>query len=172
MCIRDSTKATDSGSNEVTGENSATKADTPALEVSEENKAEAVRSVKAQYSQSETDKLQVSEEKTPQAQQAGETEAPKAFELKKPIPVGVYDSKNLTEEEIANVKKAVVEANSALKNTTINVTKEGKVTFTDPDGKEQTIDAADTVVKDYGIDEAKIKNYDGSERYRLSLIHI
>ncbi|MDU2504118.1 MAG: adhesin domain containing protein [Peptoniphilus harei] len=166
--LAEDTKATDSGSNEVTGENSATKADTPALEVSEENKAEAVRSVKAQYSQSETDKLQVSEEKTPQAQQAGETEAPKAFELKKPIPVGVYDSKNLTEEEIANVKKAVVEANSALKNTTINVTKEGKVTFTDPDGKEQTIDAADTVVKDYGIDEAKIKNYDGSERYRTT----
>ena len=111
--------------------------------------------------------LGLSEEKTPQAQGAGEGEADKeAFKLNKPIPVGVYDPKNLTEEEIANVKKAVVEANSALKNTTINVTKEGKVTFTDPDGKEQTIDAADTVVKDYGIDEGKIKDYNGSERYR------
>lgn len=166
--LAEDTKAIDPGSNEVTGEASEAKAEEPALEVPEGNKVESVRSVKAQYSQSETDKLQVSEEKTPQAQQAGETEAPKAFELKKLIPVGVYDSKNLTEEEIANVKKAVVEANSALKNTTINVTKEGKVTFTDPDGKEQTIDAADTVVKDYGIDEAKIKNYDGSERYRTT----
>lgn len=166
--LAEDTKAIDPGSNEVTGEASEAKAEEPALEVPEGNKVESVRSVKAQYSQSETDKLQVSEEKTPQAQQAGEIEAPKAFELKKLIPVGVYDSKNLTEEEIANVKKAVVEANSALKNTTINVTKEGKVTFTDPDGKEQTIDAADTVVKDYGIDEAKIKNYDGSERYRTT----
>ena len=172
-------KATDPGSNEATGEASETKAEEAALEFSEGNKIEAVRSAEGEATQAETpqdkaaernkeDKLELGEERAPQAQQAGETEAPKAFELKKPIPVGVYDSKNLTEEEIANVKKAVVEANSALKNTTINVTKEGKVTFTDPDGKEQTIDAADTVVKDYGIDEAKIKNYDGSERYRTT----
>ena len=99
-------------------------------------------------------------------EEAVKADAQKAFELKKPIPVGVYDPKNLTDKEIANVKKAVVEANPALKNTTINVTKEGKVTFTDPDGKEQMISPADAVVKDYTLDEGKIKDYDASNRYK------
>ena len=89
-----------------------------------------------------------------------------AFKLNKPIPVGVYDPKNLTDEEIVNVKKAVVEANPDLKNTTINVSKFGEVTFTDPDGNEQTIDSADIVVKDYSKDEAKIEDYDEKNDYK------
>ena len=169
------TKATDPGSPEV-GYNSAAKTDAPAFEISEGNKVEAVRSAEGEATQAEMpqdkagegnkeDKLELGEERAPQAQQAGETEA-ETFKLKNPISVGVYDPKNLTDEEIANVKKAVVEANPALKNTAINVTKEGKVTFTDPDGKEQTIDAANAVVKDYSVDEAKIQDYDASNRYK------
>ncbi|MCW6701343.1 G5 domain-containing protein [Anaerococcus sp. NML200537] len=102
--------------------------------------------------------LQISEEKTPEAQ--------KAFELKKPTPVGVYDPKNLTEEEIENVKKAVVKANPDVKASSITVSNDGAVKFTDPDGNEQTLTPAETVVKDYSIDEAKIKNFNENERYR------
>ena len=104
--------------------------------------------------------LQISEEKTPEAQ--------KAFELKKPTPVGVYDPKNLTEEEIENVKKAVVKANPDVKASSITVSNDGAVKFTDPDGNEQTLTPAETVVKDYSIDEAKIKDFNNRERYRES----
>ena len=77
-------KATDPGSNEATGEASETKAEEAALEFSEGNKIEAVRSAEGEATQAETpqdkaaernkeDKLELGEEKTPQAQGAGKT---------------------------------------------------------------------------------------------------
>ena len=170
-------KAIDPGSTGVTGENSASKADeVSGLEVAGDEKAESARPAEEQATQAETtqdkaaeenkeDKLELGEEREPQAQQAGETEV-KAFELKNPTPVGVYDPKNLTEEEIENVKKAVVKANPDVKANSITVSNDGKVIFTDPDGKEQTLAPAETVVKDYSIDESKIKDFDESKRYR------
>ncbi|MDU7533044.1 MAG: G5 domain-containing protein, partial [Peptoniphilus harei] len=170
-------KAIDPGNTGVTGENSASKADeVSGLEVAGDEKAESARPAEEQATQAETtqdkaaeenkeDKLELGEEREPQAQQAGETEV-KAFELKNPTPVGVYDPKNLTEEEIENVKKAVVKANPDVKANSITVSNDGKVIFTDPDGKEQTLAPAETVVKDYSIDESKIKDFDESKRYR------
>ena len=99
-------------------------------------------------------------------EEAVKADAQKAFELKKPIPVGVYDPKSLTDEEIANVKKAVVKANPDVKASSITVSNDGTVKFTDPDGNEQTLAPAETVVKDYSIDESKIKDFDENERYR------
>lgn len=52
--LAEGTKATDSGSNEVTGENSATKTDAPALEVSKVNETGAVRSEEGEATQAET----------------------------------------------------------------------------------------------------------------------
>ncbi|EFL53548.1 G5 domain-containing protein [Finegoldia magna] len=99
-------------------------------------------------------------------EEAVKADAQKAFELKKPTPVGVYDPKNLTNEEIENVKKAVVKANPDVKASSITVSNDGTVKFTDPDGNEQTLTPDETVVKDYSIDEAKIKNFNENERYR------
>ena len=107
--------------------------------------------------------LGVSDKKVEEAVKA---DAPKAFELKKPTPVGVYDPKSLTDEEIANVKKAVVKANPDVKASSITVSNDGTVKFTDPDGNEQTLAPAETVVKDYSIDESKIKDFNENERYR------
>ncbi len=89
--LAEDTKATDSGSNEVTGENSATKTDAPALEVSKVNEAGAVRSEEGEATQAETpqdkaaegnkeDELELGEERAPQVQGAGETSAQKAGE--------------------------------------------------------------------------------------------
>ena len=72
----------------------------------------------------------------------------------------------MTADEIAEVKKAVAKANPDIKADNIIVESNGKVTFTDPYGNQQTIEAADTIAKDYSKDEAKIKDYSDSERYK------
>ena len=105
-------KATDPGSNEVTGKNSVTKADTPALEVSEENKAEAVRSVEGEATQAESPqdksaegnkeyKLELGEENTPQAQGVGETSAQESGEAE----TQTEEDKNIQKADDANYGK-------------------------------------------------------------------
>ena len=107
----------------------------------------------------------LSEEK---ASEAEETAAEAAFEVKKPIPVGVADPKNVTADEIEKIKKAVVAANPAITANDITVGSDGAVTLTDPNGKKQTILAADAVIKDYSKDEEKIQDYSGKERYKTT----
>lgn len=125
--LAEDTKATDSGSNEVTGENSATKTDAPALEFSEGNKVEAVRSAEGEDLKAENiqdkadegnkeDKLELGEERAPQAQGAGETSAQESGEAGSQA----QEDKNLQKVDDPN----------------------------------------------YGEDEGKIKDYDGSERYK------
>ena len=112
----------------------------------------------------------LSEEK---ASEAEETAAEAAFEVKKPIPVGVADPKNVTADEIEKIKKAVVAANPAITAPAITanditVGSDGAVTLTDPNGKKQTILAADAVTKDYSKNEEKIQDYSGKERYKTT----
>lgn len=119
-------EATDPGSPEI-GDNSAAKTDAPALEVSKANEAGAVRSAEGEDLKAENiqdkadegnkeDKLELGEERAPQAQGAGETSAQESGEAGSQA----QEDKNLQKVDDPN----------------------------------------------YGEDEGKIKDYDGSERYK------
>lgn len=169
-------KATDPGSPEV-GDNSAAKTDAPALEVSKANEAGAVRSAEEQATQAETpqdkaaeentseEKLEVEEEKTPQAQQARETGAEKQQSDEQP-----KAPKQLTDEEATKLKEAAQRvrpgASIEVDKTTgwITVTTKVKV----KKGEEEVEEERKETINPYtpAGDEALIKDYDGSNRYK------
>lgn len=172
-------KATDPGSTGVTGENSASKADeVSGLGVADDEKAESARSAEGLATQVENtqdkaakkntseEKLEVGEEKTPQAQQAGETGAGKQQSDEQP-----KASKPLTDEEATKLKEAAKRVRPEAKSIEVDKTT-GWITVTTKvkvkKGEEEVEEERKETINPYtpAGDEALIRDYDGSNRYK------
>ena len=156
--LAEDTKATDSGSNEVTGENSATKTDAPALEFSEGNKVEAVRSAGG-----EVGKL-ASDQKEDENKEASNKNEVEEAQPKAPQP--------LTDEETEKLKAAAKRVRPGAESVVVDpttgwITVKTKVKEKQGD-KEVEKEKVETI-NPYtpAGDEALIKTY-GKERYRTT----
>lgn len=164
-------EATDPGSSEVAEGVSGAEAKEAALEVSGENKGEAVRSAEGQASQAqqageaESEEMEVS---APANNEAVGQEAPKEEKEEEKQPQA---PKPLTDEETAKLETAAKRARPEAKSIEVDKTT-GWITVTTKvkvkKGEEEVEEERKETINPYtpAGDEALIKDFDNNERYR------